>query len=75
MTPRTAWLVVLIGLAIAALCAIPLYFIGDRDPANDDALMGIVVLNLCGMLGLTILVVGLIIVVVTTWRGTHRHLS
>lgn len=75
MTPRAAWLVVLIGLAIAALCGMPLYFIGGRDPANDDAHMGIVALNLCGMLGLTILVVGLIMVVVTTLRGTHRHLS
>ena len=69
MTPRTALSVALVGLVIAASCAIPLYFIGDRDPANDDAVTGIILLDLGCILGLTILVVGLIMAAATAGRG------
>ena len=75
MTSRRGMYVALIGLVIAAICAIPLYFIGNLDPVSDDADMGIIVLYLSGMVGLTILVVGLIIAAATALRGKHRHPS
>jgi hypothetical protein len=39
MTPRTTLVIALIGLIIATACAIPLWIIGDGDPANDNAAM------------------------------------
>jgi len=75
MTPRAGLFVALIGLVIAVACAIPLYFIGNLDPVSDDGVMDIIVLNLTGLLGVTILVVGLIVAVATALRGRHRHLS
>jgi hypothetical protein len=73
MTPRTALLVALIGLVIASVCAIPLYFIDSLDPANDDAVTGIILLNLTGILGLIIMAVGLIMAVAIVLRGKHRQ--
>jgi hypothetical protein len=73
MTPRAGLFVGLVGLVIAATCAIPLYFIGDRDPASDDGVVDIIVLNLTGLLGLTVLVLGLTIAAITALRGNHRH--
>ena len=75
MTPRTALLVALIGLVIAALSALPLYFIGDLDPTNDDALMGIIFLDLGGLLGLTVLVVGLVMAAATALQKKRRQSS
>ena len=75
MTPRSGLWVALIGLLIAAACAIPVYFIGNADPVNDDADMGIIVLYLSGTVGVIILVVGLIIAVATALSGKHRRLS
>jgi hypothetical protein len=73
MTPRAGMLFALIGLAIAASCAIPLYFIGGLDPASDDAALGIIVLALGGILGMTVLMVGLIIAAATALGGKRRH--
>jgi hypothetical protein len=73
MTPRTALFVALFGLVIAASCAIPLYFIGDRGPANDDAVTGIVFLDLGGILGLTILVVSLIMAAAAAFQVKRRN--
>lgn len=73
MTPRRGLFVALIGLVIAVICAMPLYFIGNADPVSDDADMGIIILYLSGMLGITVLMVGLIIAVATALRGKHRH--
>jgi hypothetical protein len=75
MTPRTSLFVAFIGLVIATSCAIPLYFIGNRAPVNDNADMGIVLLGLSGILGFTVLVVGLIMAAVTVLRGKRRHRS
>jgi len=74
MTPRTALFVALIGLAIAALCGVPLYFIGGLNPTGDDAVMGIILLALGAMLGVTVLLVGLILAAATAWRGKRRPL-
>jgi energy-converting hydrogenase Eha subunit B len=73
MTPRTGLLVALVGLVIAVLCAIPLYFIGNLYPTQDDAVMGIIVLYLCALLSLIVFVVGLVIAVATALRGKHHH--
>ena len=73
MTSRRGLFVALIGLVIAAIGAIPLYFIGNLDPVSDDADMGIIVLNLTGLLGLTVLVLGLTIAAITALRGNHRY--
>jgi hypothetical protein len=75
MTPRAGLFVALIGLVVAVACAVPLYFIGDLDPVSDDGVMDIIVLNLFGLLGVTILVVGLIVAVATAVRGKQRHPS
>ncbi len=75
MTPRSGLWVALIGLLIAGACAIPLYFIGNADPVNEDADMGIIVLYLTGMAGVVVLAVGLLIAAATAWRGKHRPLS
>jgi hypothetical protein len=75
MTPRSGLFVALIGLVIATACAIPLYFIGNADPVNDNADMGIIVLYLSGMTGLTGMAVGLIVAVATALRGNHRRPS
>ena len=73
MTPRATLLIALIGLGIAASCGLPLYFIGDLDPANDDALLAIILLDLGALLGLTILVVGLAMAAATTLRKKKRR--
>jgi hypothetical protein len=73
MSPRTGLLGALIGLVIAVLCGVPLYFIGGLDPVNDNAVMGIILLALGALLGLTILVIGLIIAAATTLRGKGRQ--
>ena len=65
MTSHRGLYVTLIGLVIAAICALPLYFIGNLDPVSNDADMGIIVLYLSGMVGLTILALGLIIAAAT----------
>jgi hypothetical protein len=75
MTPRTSLFVALIGLLIAVSCAIPLYFIGNRGAVNDNAAMGIVLLALGGILGLTVVVVGLIMAAATALRGKRRQPS
>ena len=75
MTPRAGMFVALIGLVVAVSCAVPLYFIGDLEPASDDGVMDIIVLNLLGLLGFTILVVGLIVAIATALRGKQRHPS
>lgn len=75
MTPRTSLFVALIGLLIVVSCAIPLYFVGNRGAASDNADMGIVLLALSGILGLSVLVVGLIMAAATTLRGKRRQTS
>ena len=75
MTPRNGLLVAVMGAVISAACAIPLYFIGNDDPVSNDADMGIIVLYLSGMFGVTVLVIGLIIAVATAWQAKHRRPS
>ncbi len=75
MTPRAGLIVALIGLVIAIACAIPLYFIGNADPVSDNADMGIIVLYLSAMFGVTVLAVGLLIAATTALQGKHRRPS
>jgi hypothetical protein len=74
MTIGRASLTALIGLAIAALCATPFYFIGNRDPTNDSVDMGIVLLGLGAMLGLIILSVGLVMIAIRAFKEQGRIL-
>jgi hypothetical protein len=74
MTIGRASLTALIGLAIAAVCATPFYFIGNRDPTNDSVGMGIALLGLGAMLGLTIFAVGLVMVAIRALKGKGRIL-
>jgi hypothetical protein len=75
MTPRTALFVAFVGVLLALFSAIPLFLIGDRDPANDDAALGIILLDLVGLLGLTILAVGLLMAAFTAFTQKRRKLS
>jgi hypothetical protein len=74
MTIGRASLTALIGLAIAVVCAIPFDFIRNRDPTNENVDMGIVLLGLGAMLGLTILAVGLVMIAIRALRGNGRPL-
>jgi hypothetical protein len=74
MTIGRALLIALFGLTIAVACAIPFYFIGNRDPTSDNADMGIVLLGLVGMLGLAILAIGLVMAAIRALGGKGRIL-
>jgi uncharacterized iron-regulated membrane protein len=74
MTIGRAILTTLVGLMIAAGCLMPFYFIGHRDPINDSVDMGIVLLGICGMFGVIIVAVGLIMVAIRLWHGKGRIL-
>jgi hypothetical protein len=75
MTPRTGLYVGLAGLVLAVLCAAPLFLLRDVDPLGHDAILGIVLLDLGALLGLTVLVVGLIMTVVTAFAKRRGHRS